>query len=261
MSRIVRIGDKDNLYRITSRDLPADHDLRYSYTSWTDWSGLDLSAYDCRYMDVHDSKCQKVILPDTVAGLVSLRSDWTDAVIPSTLPFCGWSLISEVLRRHTAPIGSREAQMIEWVASLIQSADTDWRDPWMVSNTHFKASLGLTQKQIYDTFAKYAFGGYPNLLCALEFYSSQPEDALNTRPTTLKLSRCDGTEKEVSLSALRPLGTEDRWTAARMGELYVAEAKDAWELEVVFLAPTPYVIATNTRTLPSPDWREKVRPF
>lgn len=261
MSRIVRTGDKDNLYRITSRDLPADHDLRYSCWTWVDASRLDLSTYDCRYMDIHDSECQRVILPEAIKGLVSLRSAWTDATIPSSADFCGWSLISEVLRRHTAPPSSREAGMIEWVAALIQTADTDWRDPWMVSNTHFKVDLGLTQKQIYDTFAKYAFGGYPNLLCALEFYSSQPKDALNTRPTTLKLERYDGTEREIPLSALRPLGTEDRWAAARMGELYVAEAKDAWELEVIFLAPTPYVIATNTRTLPSPDWREKVRPF
>ena len=249
MGRLVLTGTKDVLYRLRLKDLPSDHNLRGSILKWVDLSGFDLSGYDCRFMDIHDSLAHDVILSANVDYLVSLRSDWQGARIPKLVPFCGWSLISEVLRQHTAPSGSREAEMIEWVQRLIASSDTDSRNPWHVSRQYFEDELGVPPAKAYQIFATYVFGRYPRLLSALA-NAREAENSPNTLPVSqrdyIDVSDPDFPDFVVRLGKeeLRPLGTEDRWAAARMIEQHLDSRylSEGWKVMLFFLTPKPWAI-------------------
>lgn len=263
MSRIVRTGTQKKLYRLRERDLPDDHDLRGSCLTWcdlTDPKVRDLSAYNCELMDIHDSDCQGVILPDSVDFTVSLRSDWAGATIPRSLPFCGWSLVNEVLRRHTAPSGSREAEMIEWVDALIANAHEDVRNPWLVSANRFKEHYGMTADEIYGVFSTYAFGEYANLLRVLRWCVDAPPSAVNTQPESF-MRVINPEDPEGSLwvphDQIRVLGTEDRWAAARMAEQYLDQCfgPPGWQVMVFFLVPHVWAVALHGSQMTEPfEW-------
>lgn len=263
--RTVLQGTSKKLRRLTAGDLPEDCDLRYSNWTWVDLDGYDLSAYDCRYMDAHDCDGTDVVLPNDLTGFVPLRSTWTGAAIPRSLPFCSWSLVNEVLRRHTARPGSREAEMIEWVDALIQEADTDVRDPWLVSAEHFKDAYGLDAGGIYDVFATYAFDGYPSLLRVLRWCVDQPVGAAAaSAAASIGLRDPSDPSRPVSIprADLRPFGTEDRWSAARMVETYLDTTMrtPGWNVEMLFAAPTPHLVIVHRSEVVGDDWRERAWP-
>src|SRR3989304_4365040 len=98
--RTVLIGAPLALYRLLPSDLPADLALKHSFWRWVDFSGFDLSAYDMRDMDVIGCNGAGVTLPEgKTACLMSRRTDWTGAVLPSDISSYNHDFVVEKYRQ------------------------------------------------------------------------------------------------------------------------------------------------------------------
>lgn len=239
--RIVLRGTKKKLYRLRKCDLPKDGSLQGSFLKWVDLSGFDLLGYDCQWVDIHDSNCQKVILPERIEFMVSLRSDWTDAYLPKAVSFCG-GLVREVLRRHTAPPGSRAEAMVNFVLSALSVREEHY-DVWQVAVHHFRTVMNLTDEEQCETWERYVFGGYPDLMAATRRYlTAAIKEPKPLWPRDQRFGGPKGEPVVVPANVITPFATEDRWAAARMLEQYLG---DGWEAHYFMLTGIPWVVAMH----------------
>ena len=253
MSRIILQGTEKKLYRLQPKDLPGDRDLRHSIWTWVDARGYDLSGYNCQWMDIHDSDCRDVTLPEQIDFLVSLRSDWTDAYLPKTVSFCG-GLVREVLLRHTAPPGSRAEEMVNFVLSALSKREEHY-DIWQVAIHHFRTVMGLTYEEQYEAWEKYVFGGYPDLLAAARRYGTAAlREPKPMWPRDQQFGGPKGEPMVVPANVITPFATEDRWAAERMLEQYLG---DGWEVHYFMLTGIPWVVAMHKDVARGPGewWR------
>ena len=171
MTRTVLTGTPTTPYTLLPGDLPPDLDLTASFWRWVDLSGFDLSAYNLMDVDILDCTGDGAILPeDKTHYLMSRRTTWAGAHIPSDVSDLAHDLVVEVLNQHTAPAGPRK-QAVEWVRDHVAA---DYTNSWNTAIWRLVNQRGLTRQQVWTTFSTYAFAGYPHLLERLRYELSMP---------------------------------------------------------------------------------------
>ncbi|KPJ64887.1 hypothetical protein AMK68_00190 [candidate division KD3-62 bacterium DG_56] len=258
--RTVLQGTPKKLYRLRERDLPDDYDLTNSFWHWVDFSGFDLSAYIMEDMDVYDSDGSGCALPENgTKWLMSRRTDWTGARLPSDVSSYNHDLVVEVMRQARPFLSGLPRQVAEIViANVSASYHNSWRDSIYL----VRMKLGITAQQALDNGLP-MFEGYPRLESRLR---AMIVDGKGGHPDPPDLSqdmtRVVGTwgdRREENFSGIAFLG-RDRWALARMMEQTLTQKYGPiieGHAYVAQIEPYPRVFFHQSN---NPDWWKKMWP-
>lgn len=232
--------------KLEEKDLPKDKDLRGSYWRNVDGTGWDLREYDMRDMDIWGepgklAPMRAVKLPGNVDLMVSRYVDWTDAVIPKMVSSLNHDLVAEVLRQHTAPLGSKEREIINWTLAHISES---YHNSWDTAAYHVVEELGWTREEDKACFIKYAFGEYPRLINRLH---SHLAGELHKDPPTYSRTSTSVKDRERGIKLQLPYnileGHEDRWATERMAEMYLSTGVSRpWQIKIFGLHPWVFTL-------------------
>ncbi len=249
LTRIVKRGRPNALYRLTVTDLPADFDLRQSHFRYVDASGLDLSAYDCRHTDWIHCVCDNIILPDNrmTDNLYSRNSTWTGAQIPADISSLNHDVVQEVIRQ--AIPGLRRTRARQMMTFCFNWMNFQYSHSWSNAIWTLINLEGYTLREV-SRFAGEAFQGYLQLLDRLR-NATLPDRSRSRLVPTLRPhirpvlvdggreTRDDGVWPN-SLRAAWML--EDRYLAAREIETWMDATRPQgapWLAAVFAMGPIP----------------------
>lgn len=244
--RTILTGSPGVPYVLQAGDLPADHDLRYSFWRWVDFRNFDLSMYNMNYMDIYDCMGGGVTLPTNIRLLESHRTDWTGAIIPKpALANMMHDLIAEELRQRIVNLTGTTKTIM-----TVSRDHLDWRVVGDAAYLHsWTTMVGAWAAQGLVTEARINLAGtfwqqYPKLAPTFAgvrpFYTKAVNGTLGTFPTVSTVPQttlAGGIELAPFIS-----GALDRWATARMLELLFP----AHKFVCLWLYPVPYIRTSLT---------------
>lgn len=249
MSRIVRTGRPDALYRLHPVDLPDDGDLSFSHFRYVNADGLDLSSYDCSFTDWIDCSCRNVVLPEGgTEWLLSRGSVWLGATIPLDVSDLNHDLVVEAIRQETNKLPrGRQRDMLLWILGWVSgSYQHSWSNGcWRLIHTE-----GYTPAEIVK-FVAPILARWPKLRQRLTDETRDrgwTADDIPTRRAIVRPPVPEGGRIELDFDDGSPLSINadvrlDRWALARRLEgLLEALRPDAAPWTVLVKQVTPLAV-------------------
>lgn len=203
---------------ITASDLPPDLDLRQSYWEGCDFSGLDLSAYDIRDMDIINCVARGVRLPQDLRWMQSRNTNWSGAILPPTVPSTNHDLVIEVIKQGLGGKPLLARRIGRWAVTYLQG---QYHRSWADSVYGVQQALGI-DTQTLKLLTEQLFAGQERLIARLREHVERgeigPLGALAPRTRFVCLLRKG--DEDADLGHL--LTGYDRYAAARRIEDWFA---------------------------------------
>ncbi len=229
--------------------------LDFSFWRYVDISGLDLTSWSMRDVDLIDYTATGTTFPECPYSQFRFPVDNAGVVLPANVSSFNHDLVVEAFRQAT---NARDPIIQKIIAYVGGAYDRSWHDTLFMSQQTDSAA---------DVFAamSLALTGYPRLLARLDKHFATddwgPEmttDRLHLAYSAVLLP-LEGRDPTLDLRSEVPSGQFDRWAYARRLENYIKANTDATRVAVYVtqLHPDPIIHVEGDNVAPDYDWQRE----